>query len=300
MESIGKLTHICNDRQIYIQNIKSTDTNTFEFTIKNPLSHFHFNDFYWSQDRIDPLYLLECCRQAETFIAHKYFNVGFEEKFIFNCFSLSLREQNSLLLLKHGEIKGCIYSEMSTNACTRMRNNVYVFTIFVSNIEVCAITLSASYLKKHVYQKIRNLNFLRKNLEFNLDDNVNCKLVGYMNQLNSIISLNNKNKASIVINKNNPIYFDHKQDHITGMNIVEGCRQFSFYCVKDKFPNKLDIFEIDEINSEFFSFVELYAEAVIILKELIVIANKIKLIFSIEQESKTKCSVSVVLRIKEN
>lgn len=253
---LKKLTHKHNEDSVFIESVSLVSANSFDATFKTIEDHSLYNNFAPTKNYLDPTYLLECARQVETIISHKYFNIAPSTKFLLKSWSLHYKKTPT----KQAKfLKAEVATKKPINK--KAKDNIFFITIKSRSNIVCEISISVSYIKNGTYHLIREMCKTHK--ERNRTYSEKCILpadVGYTLQENVCLSKFHKEEgkafSEIHIPESNITYNDHPQDHITGMNITEAVKQ-TCYCYLKK-SKKVDIeeFIITNIKGDFITYSE--------------------------------------------
>ncbi|EBE8073698.1 hypothetical protein C3T59_00180 [Salmonella enterica] len=252
--ALKKYTHKTNESEIFIEDVKRVSENSFKATCILLKNHFHYSDFLPTKNLINPIYLLECARQLETFISHTEFNVALNTKFLlkswYQCYKRTPIENTQSLDID-------IQTKYPIN--TNKRSNEYYFTFHANKKIISKIKINVSYLNEKCYKAIRNNND-HSHQNIKLRSTILPMDVGYKCIANVAITLFNINNldytAILNIDNENITYNDHEQDHITGMNITEATKQLCFYYLSKIKNEDISILIPTIIESHFFKYVE--------------------------------------------
>ncbi|EFR2912109.1 hypothetical protein QOP30_004075 [Salmonella enterica] len=264
--ALKKYTHKTNESEIFIEDVERISENSFKAICILVKNHFHYSDFLPTKNLINPTYLLECARQLETFISHTEFNVALNTNFLlkswYQCYTCTPIENAQSLDID-------IQTKHPINA--NKRSNEYYFTFHVNKKTISKIKIDVSYLNEKCYKAIRNKN-THSHQNINPRSTILPMDVGYKCIDNVAITLFNKNNlnytAILNIDNENITYNDHKQDHITGMNITEATKQLCF-CYLSKIKNENICMLIPTIiESHFFKYVEVDRLIILSIKNI--------------------------------
>ncbi|EBT2376008.1 hypothetical protein CGY19_26855, partial [Salmonella enterica] len=165
------------------------------------------SDFLPTKNLINPIYLLECARQLETFISHTEFNVALNTKFLlkswYQCYKRTPIENAQSLDID-------IQTKYPIN--TNKRSNEYYFTFHANKKTISKIKINVSYLNEKCYKVIRNKND-HSHQNIKLRSTILPMDVGYKCIANVAITLFNINNldytAILNIDNENITYNDH-------------------------------------------------------------------------------------------
>jgi len=84
------LLHRADLGEVFVTDARRLGERTYEVCAQLPRSHSYYTDHPRRVDGADPLLLLECCRQAETLVAHRFLAVPPGTHFILRSWDLVL------------------------------------------------------------------------------------------------------------------------------------------------------------------------------------------------------------------
>lgn len=255
-DELKKLTHKHNEDSVFIENVSLVSENRFDATLKSVEGHTLYNNFSPTKNHVDPIYLLECARQLETIISHKYFNVETSTKFILKSWSLHYKKT----LTKQAKyLKAEVTTKNPINK--KAKENTFCITIKSFSNTVCKVSISVSYLKDSTYHLIRSKCKAHKECnKTHPEKNILATDVGYTFQENVCLAEFHKEShkafSEVHIPESNITYNDHTQDHITGINITEAAKQ-TCYCYLKKSKNAdIGEFMLKTIKGDFIAYSE--------------------------------------------
>ncbi|ENM5738725.1 hypothetical protein AB1F87_002270 [Vibrio mimicus] len=293
MKDAKLYTHKKNENDIFIKNISKISDNHFQCDLRLITNHNFYCDFLPCTNRINPIFLLECARQIETYLSHTEFGITLDSKFLLDSWSMKYYPTRT------GDaerLKADIYSKYPT---INKKNKNQFNVIFKINMTViCTVTIDVRYITGHCYKLIRSI-----------PDGINTLGViaplspasaCYTSNGNVILADLNDNgpyvKAIININKNNKSLNDHEQDHITGMNLTEAAKQICYSYLLIYMNEKSDRFIPVNLKGSFFSFVEKHIPAFVVIKKVELQDNIYSFDVDVIQSKETLATVSLKLR----
>ncbi|EAM8419981.1 TPA: hypothetical protein O5C63_004439 [Salmonella enterica subsp. enterica serovar Mokola] len=264
--ALKKYTHKTNESEIFIEDVKRISENSFKATCMLLKNHFHYSDFLPTKNLINPIYLLECARQLETFISHTEFNVALNTKFLLT----SWYQYYKFTPIENAQFLDIdIQTKHPVNA--NKRSNEYYFTFHANQKTISKIKINVSYLNEKCYKAIRNNN-THKHQNIKTRSTILPMDVGYnciANVAITFFNINNLNYTAILnIDNENITYNDHEQDHITGMNITEATKQLCF-CYLSKVKNEdISMFIPTIIEAHFFKYIDVDKLIILSIKNI--------------------------------
>ncbi|MEG2263064.1 MAG: AfsA-related hotdog domain-containing protein [Acinetobacter sp.] len=182
----------------------------------------------------DLMFLLECTRQAETYIVHKYEHQIIGTKFILNEWSCEFKEDfTPTISLQHRDVTLKITTCNARRVKEKLFSQEYKINAFLNGICIATICMSVKYITNNTYRKIRkNISKSFKNrskLFFDYVLNVPPKYIYRRNYDNVVVRApkfeGDKVTSILTVNMSNTAYFDHVQDHFPAMVLMEAGKQ---------------------------------------------------------------------------
>lgn len=249
--------------EVFLTDFARTSISTFSATCQLPRRHFYFTDH--ETLAVDPMLLLECCRQAETCCAHIALDVPMDAKFVLN--KWELRACGRLLP------EGCAPPELRIDivvelvrSCRTMRTYSYAMTLSIGGKAAGEAHMTATYLSADCYQSLRLLRRATPP-----PSSVDLALIGVESELASAcvgrsdpgnILLRNIHAepdgarwATLHVPVDHPSIFDHPLDHVPGIGVTEAAKQLAVAATGAPFMRSVE--------ATFHRFVELDEPAVV-------------------------------------
>jgi hypothetical protein len=233
-----RLVHRRSLSEVFLTDSRSVSRTQFVAGAQLPSSHAYFTD-HMEATSVDPLLLLECCRQAETHAVHTHFGAPADTKFVLQSWSLSLSGLASI-----GSASGP--AEVAVMADTHdaqwrgtsLRALSYRMRIDVSGEHVGEARMRVQYLPDGVYDAMRRKQHgggapPSSDTYRNPRDEalVPPECVGRTQPDNVILVdpvVDGKAvRARLRVDGGHPSMFDHAQDHVPGMVLMEAGRQIA-------------------------------------------------------------------------
>lgn len=182
----------------------------------------------------DLMFILECARQAETYIVHKYEHQSMDTKFILTGWSCEFSDNFSPVIDLLGQfISFKITTDNSRRARDKLISQDYKINVFLNGLCIAKINMSVKYMTSEAYNKIRIkiINKINTKAKFIFDKNMNVqpKYVYRRDGDNVVVRMpefeRDKVTSELTVNMNNTAYFDHAQDHYPAMVLMEAGKQ---------------------------------------------------------------------------
>lgn len=240
----------------------------YYFGAELPTSHSYYNDT--KNGQFDTLAIVEASRQAETMLAHKYLGVDKGVYFLLHQWRYSISD-----LSDYGNSDKPISLLMDVKVSNqryvgkRLRSASENISIFVrpnmsEMIKIGKIDFDVSYVTPEIYAVIRaatSTEIARSTELAVTPTTVEPSSIGRSLD-NNVVVANPKRlscgmQAQLRPPLNNRSMFDHVQDHVPAMVIMEAARQLIALCKNDPF------FSLDKATAKFNSYTELSEPAYI-------------------------------------
>ncbi|TQI80890.1 A-factor biosynthesis hotdog protein [Serratia fonticola] len=297
-------THKTSLNEVFIKHMSIIDDNQLLVKLRIYNKHENYDDVITTPDLINPMFRLECCRQAETYVAHSGFSLPLSFKFILKSWSLTLSWENYIKTKKadHNEICIHIQSDVSLAKRDKLRNNSYFFSITYAGVVIGEACFKVGYMRNESYLKLRGQITPDSLAKENNNIKLPAKSLGYNAENNAMLynyRLHNQvHETMLIVPEDNITYSDHYQDHITGFNLVEGTKQFCFFYLSQIQHYDISTMCIAHINSVFEHYTENNLPTYLFLKHFEKRGNgEYEFIVSIMQEG--KCKALCTLQLKE-
>jgi len=261
------LVHRSALSELFLTDSRRVDQDGFVSAAQLPSSHAYYSD-HTGPSPIDPLLLLECCRQAETHAVHAHFGAPESQKFVLASWSMELPGLASVRL-EPGPL------ELAMTVAThdgQWRDGVlralgYTIQLYVSEQHVGETRIQAGYLPTEVYEAMREryrTSRLPSSEAFRADpagEPVEPGRVG-RNQPDNVVLLDpvhepDSVRARLRVAGAHPSLFDHAQDHHPGMVLMEAGRQLSVLAAEEFGIAAADRCVVTGLDASFTSYAEL-------------------------------------------
>ncbi len=233
--------------EVFLTDATSVDDGDYLAAAQLPPFHAYYTDHIGG--RIDPLLLLECARQAETYGGHAYLGVPLGTNFILRRWSMTIHEPALLRkAVAPAEIGLAVRTHHARYVHGSLRSLSYEIDLVLDQASVGTVEIHVSYLPSAVYQTLRgrnrtgqppsseDLDRRRIPLPRPAAAPVAPELVGRTNPRNVVLyePLFGADSVSAVLRVplDNPSMFDHPQDHLPGMVLMESARQLGLLILR--------------------------------------------------------------------
>ncbi len=293
MENIELYTHKKNKSEMFLQNTSRISNNHFQADFKLVPEHHFYSDFLACANGINPLFLLECARQVETYLSHTEFGIKLGHKFLLNNWSLTYYPSKAVVT---GDLTADIHTKHPiTNKTIK---NEFNFVFKLQDTVIATVIIGVRYITSHCYKLIRKTPV--KTTISSIAIPLSPKCVCYTKLDNVILAdLNDSGpyvNAIIKIDENNKSLNDHEQDHITGLNITESAKQICYCYLLIYMHEETEKFILMSMEANFMCYVEKHIPAFVLIKKVTFKNNTYSFDIDITQNKKTLATVKLVLR----
>lgn len=257
--------------EVFLTDARRVDDTRFLAAAQLPPTHPYYTDHLVHDGRVpDPLLLIECCRQAETYAAHVFHDVPRDAKFILR--SWSWRGLGPAAVLPPGPARLAV--QVSTvrpqYRGSELRGLEYHMDLWLGGAPVGAVRLEASYLSAPMYEAARS--HVRGRTPAPRSDThvapdagpeVAPHLVGRTDPRNVVLGDARTDgrggaTARLRVPADHPSMFDHPLDHVPGMVLMEAARQLALFTANDR-RGSLSRQAVTAFSATFTTYVELDA-----------------------------------------
>lgn len=227
------LIHRRNPSEAFLTDVVATGPHDFVAGAVLPAAHPHYRGHTGpSRDR-DPLLLLECARQAETSAAHALFGVEPDARFV-------LRNWSAELVPFEAEPGR---TELMITAVTRnpklMRDRIrgldYELVLWEAGARVGVVRMEVGYVSGTAYTVLRARKHngsppSSDDLGPTSGTRIDPARVGRLRATDVVlldVSGGDQITARLRVPTENPSLFDHAQDHVPAMVLMEAARQLA-------------------------------------------------------------------------
>jgi 2-oxo-3-(phosphooxy)propyl 3-oxoalkanoate synthase len=228
-----RLTHKSRPENVFVVGV-SSDPGMLSTRVLLPRQHHFYTDP--ETNHHDLLLVAEAARQSWAVIAHQQFGVPFESRFVI---TQAVAVAHSKVALQRSRSDGLEpVCEMivdfridqvrrrSGGALRGLRGEAMCI---VAGVHAASFDMNIALLDSETYHAVRNGHAPVQTEHTQAP--APPDLVGRVNPANVVISTprTTLDRASALLcpDMRHPVFFDHTQDHYTGMLILEACRQLT-------------------------------------------------------------------------
>ncbi|WP_084142550.1 AfsA-related hotdog domain-containing protein [Cellulomonas cellasea] len=237
-----------------------------------PPQHGYFGDHTGRVPRVDPLLLLECCRQAETLVAHAYLGVPLGQHFVLRSWDMAFPGIGEIPVgYAPPTLRLLVEIEQPRTVHGVLRSLTYRVTLFVEQpvgeSEVGHLSTEVMFASPMAYRALRDTR-RRTTLvtSAGLRDTpvpppVEPALVARTNERNVVLTSVEADEREVRgvlrLPFANPSLFDHAQDHVPAMVLTEAARQLALVALADTHGLSTQHTHVSAITGRFLQYVEL-------------------------------------------
>lgn len=231
--------------EVFLTDSRPVNASSYLAAAQLPAAHCYYTDHLLRVPLPDPLLLLECSRQAETYGGHAYFNAPRDTKFILLRWSVDLPGLigTAVILPPQKLFLSITTSDRRGGVGRRLRGLTYHVDLHFERVKLGRVTIEVGYQPAEIYQEVRAMrrgSFPPTSDEILLPPEgmrVAPHLVGRSNPdnvlLTDVVVERDRAVARIRIPVTNRSMFDHSQDHLPGMVLTESARQLCLLAGND-------------------------------------------------------------------
>jgi 3-oxoacyl-[acyl-carrier-protein] synthase III len=238
------LLHRRNLTDVFLTDIRRTGERHFVAAALLPVVHPHYTSHAGPAGQItDPMLLLECCRQAETYAAHAFHGVEVGAAFILRSWSAEFAAEASSGHVGPTELVITAETGSPRLIGGAVRGLDYEFSLWVSGTWIARVRMDVMYAPREAYLAIRSRERGGPPPSSDRQPSVPTGLpiaasrVGRISATDTLL-LNvavhpDTVTATLRVPVENPSFFDHVQDHVPAMVMVEAARQIAALAVNE-------------------------------------------------------------------
>ena len=194
--------------------------------------HHYYNDH--ARPLTDLMKLLECARQAETYIVNTYEKQPLDTRFVLTGWTCSLTGD---VIINSGILNHSVSLKIATSNTRRVKERLlsqsYDIDIYKEETHIANVFMSVKYMTENAYCIIRKGKFKCKPSKSIMDSvkkvKINPAMVFRRNKNNVVVNEpvfdNDRVTSKLDVNMANTAYFDHVQDHYPAMVLMEAGKQ---------------------------------------------------------------------------
>ena len=272
-----RLLHRSALSEVFLTDCRAIDEHRYVAAAQLPPLHAYYTDHPHRTPLVDPMLLLECCRQAETYGGHEVFGVSTDTRFILRDWSLRIDGPDALVRPR-GPVE--LAMTVTTSGARRMagalRALVYNIDLVLAGRPAGRAHISVGYLPADSYAHVRNGR--RGSVPPSSTSlsppaggvPVPPQLVGRSNPDNVLLQDVRFDAdgftARIRPAVDHPSMFDHAQDHLPGMVMTEAARQAGLLVLADLHGRSPARWVLTGMGASFSAYAELDAPTLVRVK----------------------------------
>ncbi|MDQ0828317.1 hypothetical protein QF032_000161 [Streptomyces achromogenes] len=236
-----ELIHRRNLTEVFLTDIRPVERRSFVAAALLPLVHAHYTSHTGPTGRRvpDAVLLLECCRQAETFAAHAFFDVAMDAAFILRNWSVVLSPDAAVPWGPGpGELlMSAVVRDPGGQTGGSVRSLEFEFGLRLSGVHIGQARMEVGYVAPRTYAAIRSRRrggpppTSDKQPPVVTGRPVDPARAGRINATDTLlldaVTDPDSVTAALRVPVENPSLFDHPQDHVPGMVLLEAARQIA-------------------------------------------------------------------------
>ncbi|WP_327659686.1 MULTISPECIES: AfsA-related hotdog domain-containing protein [unclassified Streptomyces] len=224
--------------EVFLTDVHHTDDGGYRAAAQLPWKHPYYGDHLTRLDCPDPLLLLECVRQAETWGGHAVAGVGEDRQFLLRRWTMALP---GLLTApdtqRPAEVSVAVTTSGAQGPAGSPRRLTFAADVGVWDHHVGRVRIEVGYIPSDVYAAVRESGRGRPLPDFDALPRTTSSLaphwVGRTDRHNVVlddITVDGQGtSARVCAPLDNRSMFDHAQDHVPGMVLMEAARQLCLF-----------------------------------------------------------------------
>ncbi|MFC4146072.1 AfsA-related hotdog domain-containing protein [Micromonospora mangrovi] len=224
------LLHRVHPEEAFLRGAVATGPSSFEAVALLPAAHPHYRGHTGpSRDR-DPLLLLECARQAETYAAHAFYGVDTDARFVLRTWSATFDPAAPA----GAEVRLTGTTSGARRVGDRLRGMTYDLELRAGDDRLGAVRMDVDHPSAAAYRMLRRRKHpgglpSSDDLAPTPGHPVDPARVGRLRAtdtlLQDVATTDGTVTAVLRVPVENPSLFDHAQDHVPAMVLMEAARQ---------------------------------------------------------------------------
>jgi hypothetical protein len=260
--------------EVFLTDCRPVDEDRYVAAAQLPPLHTYYTDHLHRTPLVDPMLLLECCRQAETYGGHVMFGVPEDTAFILRDWSLRVTGPEALTRTAGPAELGMVVQTTGRRTVGgAIRALVYEIDLVLGGRPVGHVHISVGYLPSATYQQIRHGR--RGSVPPSSTSlapapggvPVPPHLVGRANPDNVLLQDVRLTSDGLVARirpaVDHPSMFDHAQDHLPGMVMTEAARQAGMLALNDLYGLSPSRWVMTGMGATFSAYAELDAPTLV-------------------------------------
>jgi hypothetical protein len=232
-----------------------------------PRDHAYYGDHTGDHNILDPLMLLEACRQAGLYASHRYEGVPRENKFILTHLNFTRHDTGLAVHLPDRLIMDAVVTDRLIRD-GEVRGVDLEMTLVMPSGVIGVVDLGLRYRSQESYRALRLRNRNARELEStelfrprHVTSPAAPRTVGRHRRDNVVIGDllcgDGFVQGVLRLPASHASMFDHAQDHVPGMVLAEAVRQLATRAVRDQYGWPVHRTYLDELRTTFLRFGEL-------------------------------------------
>ncbi|MEU0531441.1 ScbA/BarX family gamma-butyrolactone biosynthesis protein [Amycolatopsis tolypomycina] len=250
--------------EVFLTDSVRVDESRFVAAARLPASHAYYGD-HTGGTPIDPLLLLECCRQAETHAVHAHFGAPRDTKFVLQSWSLTMHPLPANVHIGPAEVVISAHTDEAVWRAGELRAMRYCMQVYVAGRHAADVVMRVQYCPDELYRLMRGRchdGRVPSSDDFRFTTTeVAPGLVGRDRPENVVLTDArvgaDRVSARLRIDGGHPSLFDHAQDHVPGMVLMEAGRQLAVLAASTAHGTPADAVEVTGLNAAFGAYAEL-------------------------------------------
>ncbi len=309
-----KLVHKRAISEVFITSIKTTKQDQFLVTAQLPRTHMYFNDNLTGY--YDAILLQEIFRQAAISITHQFYQIPFSNIFIIDNTQLKIKNHQLLKMINY---PADVFINIKILTFKTKRDTLTGLTLseqlYINNLPCAHSQTTMHWLNQALWTKLRKKTAIQSvSLGNDYYSENYFPLPAFMvgkNLSKNVVATNLiENHATIQTTLGfDPGYSalcDHEVDHISGMVLVELCKQTALIAIRKCFQLPANLLELISCSLDFNAFCELGSDVDCVIDKAKMVLDTsqenqtITFPIVIKQNDKTMTSVDVTFKILSN
>lgn len=258
------LVHKRNVENVYLTNISKITDDEYECATILPVCNIFFSQFEEILHK-NIIFIIEISRQMSIAVTHLRYNIPLETNFIANSTQVSfLDSELSYEDIKEKKIKTRIEKDfIKFSSKKEIKIIRYNLSIYTNKKKYCQVSTEVSLHNAVRYKRLRLISRYKaigseKQMPKPSHNKSELPRDQYVKLIKNInYDTSNSIKADLIVDFRHPFFFDHFNDHISGMLIIAGLRQLVIKYIKLKYGDYNNKIYLTDFNLKFLAFGEL-------------------------------------------
>ncbi|GAB3058461.1 AfsA-related hotdog domain-containing protein [Micromonospora schwarzwaldensis] len=236
--------HRRNLTEVFLTDVRPVGPHGFVAAALLPAVHPYYTGHTGAANRLlDPVLLVECCRQAETYAAHVLFDVEPQAAFVLRGWSAELFRPGFGAALSDPasgptELRMTVTTGAPRRVGGRVRGLDYEFTLRIAGHRIGVVRMAVGYLAPDAYTVVRSRGrggppprSSRLDPAGDAGELTAPHRVGRCRATDTVLldvrTAERAVTAGLRVPVENISFFDHDHDHVPGMVLLEAARQLA-------------------------------------------------------------------------